>query len=295
MLQLKGPQQSARCLAFSPDGRLLASAAPRAHEVIIWNAVTGQPEEVVKVEGLLAPCLTFEPSKGRLLTATWAGRVSLWDPSSREFLSRPLPSPRSQITCLAFSRTGTTLAVGGLLARSYAVWLLMADGDQGARVLTGGQQVVYCVAFSPDGRFLVAGTEEGATLWDVDAGRAVTALPRPSAVRAAAYADGGRTLALAESRGATLWDTATGEVRAAVEGQDGLVTCVAFGPGGGLLATGSWGGVVRLWAVSAGRQVAAYDWDVGRVNAVAFSPDGMRAAAGGETGIVIWDVDDLLA
>jgi WD40 repeat protein len=305
MLLLKGPQQSARSVAFSPDGRLLATTSDRAKAVTVWDAVTGQPLEPLQSVPILHEaftCLAFDPVSGRLIAANRRGQFSKWTPAAGTLHDVWSPPQPIYPTSLTFSPGGKELAVGGCQQRAYAVQLwgmrtgVLAASPVGApRILSGREQVAYCVAFSPDGRFLVAGTEEGATVWDVEAGRVVNGLRHPSAVRAAAYSDDGRTLALAESRGASLWDRDTGEVRSAVEGQDGLVTCVAFGPGGGVLATGSWGGVVRLWAVSAGREMAAYDWDIGRVNAVAFSPDGMRAAAGGEAGIVIWDVDDLLA
>jgi WD40 repeat protein len=147
------------------------------------------------------------------------------------------------------------------------------------------------VAFSPDAQALVAGTEEGADLWDLGRGE-VRARLRGAAARAFAFTAEGATLAVAEGRRVTLWEPGSGRTRGALEGPDGLVTSVAYGPGGGLLLSGAWGGAVRLWAVRSGRHLAGYEWGIGRVYAVAVSADGMRAAASGHRGIVIWDLDD---
>jgi WD40 repeat protein len=166
------------------------------------------------------------------------------------------------------------------------------DATRPARSCGDGATSFYCLEFSPDGQALACGTEESAWLWDLAGARAVARLQRPAVVRAVAFAPGGDELALAEGRGVTLWQTAAGKARTALEGEEGLVTGVAFTPGGRVLVSGAWGGTVRVWDVKVGQCLAAYQWGIGRVYAVAVSPDGMRAAAAGHEGLVIWDLDD---
>jgi WD40 repeat protein len=289
MLFLNGPRARARNLALSPDGRLLASAGELDAAISLWDGCTGQPRG--SLEGHRAPVtgLAFDPATGILASAHRWGHVQLWDPVTCQPLSSP--AVRGGF-CLAFSPDGRWLAVGQGGQRGYLAQLAAVGRDQAGPVLPGRDQVVYCLAFSPDGRALACGTEEAAWLWEPAAGRAVARLQRPAVVRAVAFAPGGDELALAEGRGVTVWRTATGETRPALEGQEGLVTGVAFTPEGRVLVSGAWGGSVRVWDVRGGRCRATYAWGIGRVYAVAVSPDGMRAAAAGHEGIVLWDLDD---
>ena len=291
MLFLQGHDATARWLAYSPDGTLLASATGTGKVVALWDGVSGQPRGSLGPHPAAITCLAFAPGGGLLASADYRGHVRLWHPASRSLLSA-FPLERGWLpTCLTFSPDGRSLAVGGCRLAGYAIRRLGVAGGAALPALQGQDRVVYCVAFSPDGRTLVAGTEEGVYLWDLDRGEVQTALRRGSAARAVALTPDGDKLAVAEGRGVTLWEPGSGRMQATLEGQEGLVTCVAFDPGGRLLATGSWGGAVRLWAVTGGRSLAAYDWGIGRVYALALSCDGMRAAASGHRGIVIWDLD----
>jgi WD40 repeat protein len=290
MLFLKGPKAAARFLAFSPNGRFLASAGERDKVISVWDGCSGQLRG--SLEGHPAPvtALAFAQVTGLLASTDRAGHVRTWEPISCNPHSAPaVPGG----FCLTFSSDGRWLAVGQCQRRGYAIQLLDMGSEAVGSVLQGQDQVIYCMAFSPDGQTLACGTEDGVNLWDATSGAFRTQLRRLTIVRAAAYTPGGDELAFAEARGVTLWDTTTGSTRSFLQGQEGLVTSVAFGPGGRLLLSGAWGGTVRVWDVRTGRNLTAYEWGIGQVYAVAISSDGMRAAAAGPQGIVIWDLDDL--
>jgi WD40 repeat protein len=290
VLILQGPGARARRLAFSPDGNLLASVAEEAHEVWLWDAVSGQSRGCLAAHQHPVTCLAFDPAEGLLASGDRWGRVCLWEPASGRLRS-DWPLMRDLLVCLTFSPDGQHLALG-----SGAIRLLATTAGQAAGLLASlfslasGDQVIYSMAFSGDGRTLVAGTEGGAVVWDLAARRQRARLRKMWPARVVAFGPGG-TLALAACGGAVLWDLSSGETRAAVEGQEGMVTGMAFGPGGRVLATAAWQGAVRLWDVVSGRLLTSYDWGIGTVQAVAFSPDGMRLAAGGDRGLVIWDAD----
>ena len=70
--------------------------------------------------------------------------------------------------------------------------------------------------------------------------------------------------------------------------------CLAFAPGGELLATGNWDGVVRLYAVATGREMGRLKGHEGHVNSLMFSPDGRLLASGSSDGTaLVWDVAGL--
>jgi WD40 repeat protein len=299
MLFLHGRTASARRLGFSPDGWLLASVAEDDRVISVWDALSGRHKTDLVGHGQPVTCLAFDPTRGTLASGERDGHIRFWDVSGGKSQPRPPVDPTGLVTCLAFSPDGRWLAAGecrtGRPCR-YFIRLLEPGKGSEREAIQGREQVVYCLAFSPDGQFLAVGTEEGATVWDLTDGSAKASLPPASTnvVRAAAFAADGGVVALAAACGAILWDTGTGEIRLAVRGQEGMATSVALAPDGRVLATASWGGVVRLWCVHTGRQLTAYDWRFGRMNTVAFSPDGMRLAAGGDSGIVIWDVEGVL-
>src|SRR5690349_12163660 len=106
MLFLKGPRATARFLAFSPDGSLLASAAEHDQVISLWDGYTGQPRGFL--EGHPAPItgLAFAPATDLLASTDRRGHVRTWDPAACRLLSAP---PVRGWGCLAFSPDGRRL------------------------------------------------------------------------------------------------------------------------------------------------------------------------------------------
>ncbi|MFL5339464.1 MAG: WD40 repeat domain-containing protein, partial [Gemmataceae bacterium] len=224
--------------------------------------------------------LAFSPTGDTLAAgcAAWWGsapQVRRWRINGDELT--PFRGHTAQITALAYSPDGQTLATGSR-DRSICLWDTQTGRERGGfanRVIDFLRQFGLGKS-DEDLRSSVAYENE---------------------FRALAFAPDGRTLAAAAGWRATLWDVATGRLLANLKGHTKQVDCVAFAPDGRTLATASRDGTVRFWDVSSadGGAVgltATYSWDVGKVYSVAFAPDGLRAAAGGEGGrIVVWDVD----
>jgi WD40 repeat protein len=97
-----------------------------------------------------------------------------------------------------------------------------------------------------------------------------------------AFHPDGRTLASGGDVTARLWDLGTTETTVVLTGRE-HVSCLAFHPGGGVLAvghvTGPQGGTVSLWSTATG-EVVTLDGFSGGVESVAFSPDGRTLAVG---------------
>ena len=151
------------------------------------------------------------------------------------------------------------------------------------------------VAFSPDGRILAAGCENGTVmLWDTESWSVIRMLEgHSSSVSSVAFSPDGRTLASGSGDNTIkLWDVDSGTEKRTIEGYSSLVYSVAFSPDGRTLASGSNDNTIKLWDVDSGTEKRTLEGHSSFVFSVAFSPDGRTLASGSnDNTIKLWDVD----
>ncbi|HZT43683.1 MAG TPA: hypothetical protein VFA07_16070 [Chthonomonadaceae bacterium] len=164
----------------------------------------------------------------------------------------------------------------------------------GVWTLSLGGGGIRSLAFSPDGKTLVSGSERSeadrhggeVALWDPQAEALDRTLPGlySGDIVALAFSPDGKTLAVnsggpMEPGAVKLWDMQTETVRTALPDFRGYVNAVAFAPDGKTLATGSQDGAVRLWDPQTTTPHQIFPGS-GEVFSVAFSPDGRLLAVG---------------
>lgn len=278
---------STRQIAFSPDGRMLASA-DSDKAVRIWEVGVNRIIRLLPGHGG-AHSVAFSPDGALLAAGGDDGKVRLWS-VAKWSEERTLVNPHTTVHAVAFSPDGALLADAG--ASHVMLWDMATGASTGRPTGSVEGKHIYSVAFSPDGLLLACAGSTGAVqLFDVPTGIQMRCLPsRRNAVHSVAFSPDGRLLACSPSRAAVcLWDLATDAEFCALHGHTGTMHSVAFSPDGILLAAAGTEKTVRLWEVATGSQVGMLSGHNDRISSVAFSPDGRLLASADNGGtILLW-------
>ena len=233
-----------RALAYSPDGKTLASGSAGA--VRLWDLGTGAEALVVRGIG---PALAFSPDGGTLASGGDDGTVRLLDPASGSEI-RSLSGHSGAVRALAYSPDGRILASGG---DDGTVRLWDPDPGSKAKGLRGHSGRVWALAFSPDGNVLASGGNDTTRLWDAHSRSLIRVLDSPEhPIRALAYSSDGRLAIGGANLGLCSLDATEVEIRGDFNHP---IRAVACSPDGTRVATSADDGSVALWDAAAGAAV----------------------------------------
>lgn len=282
-ITLEGFDNPVKALAFSPDGKTLATgegwltrtedAKPtRTGEVKLWNVKKGTQRASIGKYPNAIQSLAFSP-EGKILAIGCDGTVSLWD-LPRGQNNHVFGCSEAREDMVAFSPDGRTLATWG------------TNGLRLRDLTTGSEQTIQGVtgpvAFCPDDRCLGITCFHDVTICDALKGNKLfTLAPDRYALWTVVFSPDGRTVAARGHDGTvTVWDANTGEERFALQSRQDRANVVAFSPDGKTLASGGLYGTVSLWAVDTGEERACWHEHTRSVTALAFAPDGKKLASG---------------
>jgi WD40 repeat protein/serine/threonine protein kinase len=267
-------------LAYSPDGRKVASAA-EDHTARVWDAATGKPLAVLTGHADKLLGIAFSPSGDKVVTASADGTVRQWDASTGKPTGIPYRGHHHEVHTAIYSPDGHWIASGD---QGGAIRIWDADNQNDVALLHGHTGVVLQLAFGPDGRQLVSVSDDRtARLWAV--GFSPTVLRgHTNYVYPVSYSPDGRWIATGSWDGTIrIWDAESGEASATLH-QGGNVRALAFSRDASWLVAG--GDDLQTWDVLTGQIRQKLEAPGKVVLAVAVSPDDQRIAAVDRYGVL---------
>ncbi len=271
-------QQTVRSVAWSPDGKVLASGA-NDKQLLTWNMdgmVQGQQQQPGSVRAA-----AWSPD-GQWLAAASANQVALFSLANGLTQQQVTTAHNKTVTTLAWSPQQPLRLLSGSNDMQAFIWNMPTFMQQ--TDFMRHTAAILSASWAADNQTVATSSQGGVIrVWNANSGQEVHSfyLDAQLPMRALAFAPTGSMLA--------------------VGGDDGLVR-LAFAPTGSMLAVGGDDGLVRLWfglacqqeqqgglgnqCMDAPQRLTAH---TGAVRALAWSPDGHLLATGGDDGVLaIW-------
>jgi WD40 repeat protein len=235
-----GSAAGVNVVRFSPDGTRLAVGD--AQGGLLYTVGTGATTTLPSGSILDAQ---FTPDGRYLVTGGADLAARIWDATTGAALTTiPATAAQTQVSISPDGTMAALLSNGQATARIYSV-----PGGQPLGQVRQPGEVVFSLAFSPDGKYLITGGRRDGFVWDVHGWAQLRMLVGHGAqITDIAFFPNGDIVTGSVDSSARVWDPETGATIAELAGQhQQKVLAVAVSPAGNEVATASADNTVRLW------------------------------------------------
>ena len=289
-------------LAFSTDGKILASGGYRTSVIQLWDLETGSKLSTLKLtekhDSIAA--LAFAKNNATLISLGHAREITHWDVNTGRKLGDTMSV--DPYTAAVFSEDGGIFAAGDSNGIT-RLWDI-ATGTRRSTLAEPFSEAenpgIRALAFSPDGKMIASGSDDKtAVLWHTQNNAKLATLKGHEGwVTAVAFSADGKTLATGDANKIVkLWDVNMGRERATLKGHRNTINALTFAPNeaphyGGCLASGSADGTIRFWNPDTAEELVIFTaGHTESVKTVAFAENGTMLTSAAFNGTVeVWDL-----
>ena len=301
LLPLTGHDNWVRDIAYSPDGAFLVSASDDG-TLRLWNAKSGAVIGLPlngHIDKVLA--VDFASDSQTIISGGEDGQMLMWDAATSYPLGKQIGKHDAEAWSIAFSPVDDVLLSTGADNR-LRLWDAVTGEASGESVSVENYAVAS--AFSPDGRVVMTGHQDGSVMFWSVSGDSFTPVAEPvrrhsQSIFSVAFSSDGRLAASGSDDGIIqLWEVESGEASGdALEGHQSGVQALAFSPQpetSNLLVSASRDAEILFWDVeSRGVSLILPHEHQGEITGLAFSPNGDVLASSSRDGtVILWDVEN---